>query len=155
MTQQYILDENVVILAQRGQNDIGERDLTCQELITRIIRICHSIVFDPVLREKYLRQLNRIRTGETQDDFRVLSTIVNASRVEGKVIMRPVAVPFPEETSIPPGSRDDREIVRLAVESKAILVTADSPLRNDLNSCGIQEVYDLQILSPDEALKDL
>ena len=69
--------------------------------------------------------------------------------------MRPVAAPFPEETSIPPGSRDDREIVRLAVESKAILVTADSPLRNDLNSCGIQEVYDLQILSPDEALKDL
>ena len=155
MTQRCILDENVVILAQRGQNERGERDLTCQELITRIIRICHSIVFDPILREKYLRQLNRIRTGETQDDFRVLSTIVNASRVEGKVIMRPVASPFAEEVSIPQGSQDDVELVRLAVETRAILVTADSPLRNDLNSCGVQEAYDLQILSPDEALKNL
>ncbi|MCI0440894.1 MAG: hypothetical protein L0177_17445 [Chloroflexi bacterium] len=155
MTQRYILDENVVILAQRGQNERGEQDYACRELITRIIRICHSIVFDPILREKYLRQVNRIRTGETQDDFRVLSTIVNASRVEGKVIMRPVALPFPEETAIPQGSQDDRYIVRLAVETRAILVTTDAALKDDLNSCGVQEAYSLQLLSPDEALKVL
>ena len=60
--------------------------------------------------------------------------------------------PFPEESDIPQGSQDDAFIVRLAVETGAILVTADQPLRNDLASSGIQTRYNLNILSPEAAL---
>ncbi len=35
MTQRFILDENVVIFAQLEQNEQGEKDSTCLELITR------------------------------------------------------------------------------------------------------------------------
>ena len=56
MTQRFILHENVVILAQKGENDSGERDPTCMELLTRIIRICHTLVLDVNLWVKYQSQ---------------------------------------------------------------------------------------------------
>lgn len=153
MTQQYILDENVFILAQKGENDRGQRDPTCTNLLTQIIRICHTIVLGPILREKYLRQLNDLRDSDYQTGPHILSVLTNAFRTEGKIDLRQASPSFPEEESIPAGSRDDTLIVRLAVESRAALVTTDAPLRDDLNSCGIQENYGLEIYSPEEALK--
>ena len=47
MTQRYILDENIVILAQKQENDSAEPDATCLTLFNKIIEICHTIVFDP------------------------------------------------------------------------------------------------------------
>ena len=61
MTQRFILDENIVICGQLGTDAKGELDLTCSELVTRIIRICHPMVLDYNLRERHLRQLNRPR----------------------------------------------------------------------------------------------
>ena len=46
MTRQFILDENVIILAQRKADPQGNYDATCLNLIDRIIEICHSIVID-------------------------------------------------------------------------------------------------------------
>ena len=153
MTQRYILDENVMILAQKGENDQGQRDNACLDLITRIIRICHTIVLDSILIEKYYRQLNSLRENEYQIGPQILSVLNNAFRTEGKIELRQTPSPFPEEESIPVGSRDDKPIVRLVVESRAALVTTDAPLRDGLNSCGIQENYDLDIYAPEEALK--
>ena len=155
MTQRFILDENIVILAQKAENDNEEPDTICLELVTRIIRICHTIVLDFSLREKFLQQLNLPRSDQPQVGFRVLPVLANALRREGKIDLRPNAPSFPEEGRIPQGSQDDLEMVRLAVETRAKLVTTDTPLMDDLNSCGIQEAYDLLILSPGEALKDL
>ena len=53
MTQRFILDENVAILAQKLENDHGDTDTTCLRLFNEIIEICHSIVFDATLWEKY------------------------------------------------------------------------------------------------------
>jgi len=62
---------------------------------------------------------------------------------------------FPEEVEIPQGSQDDVQLVRLAVESGAALVTTDRALMEDLNSCGVQEKYGLRVLLPDHALSSL
>lgn len=156
MTQRFILDENIVIFAQLGTDDKGQPDITCLELITRIIRICHTLVADPSLWGKYHSQLNRPRHNEPQIDFRLLRVLREASQRVGKIEVRHNnAPPFPEETSIPPGSQDDVEIVRLTVETRDALVTTDTPLRSDLNDCGVQEAYHLHILSPAEALGQL
>ena len=77
MTQRFILDENIVILAatsghcnllndaaihlgrkhsdlaEKGETDRGEPDLSCRTLFTQIIEICHTIVLDPTLWDKY------------------------------------------------------------------------------------------------------
>ena len=156
MTQQFILDENIVILAQKGENDKGERDPTCLQLFTQIIRICHIIVLDPNLRERYLQQLNLPRHHDPRSGFRLVPILINAERREGKVDNRPSnPAAFAEEGDIPQGSQDDVEIVRLAVETGATLVTTDGKLRDDLNSCGVGERYSLQVLSPEEALERL
>ncbi len=59
--KQFILDENVLILAQTGINDQGEPDATCSNLVNGIIRICHTIVIDLALYGKYQHQLNQAR----------------------------------------------------------------------------------------------
>ena len=91
-----------------------------------------------------------------QVGVRVLSVLANAVRTAGKLDIRNADAPtFPEEASIPTGSRDDLEIVRLAVETGDTLVTTDVNLSHDLNACGILEAYNLRLLSPGEALERL
>jgi len=72
-----------------------------------------------------------------------------------KVEFRANAEPFPDEGNIPQGSKDDVQVVRLAVETRATLVTTDESLRNDLDACGVEETYRLRLLSPSEALDEL
>ena len=156
MTQRFILDENIVIYAQLGQNERGDKDTTCAELIGQIIRICHTIVADPNLWNKYQSQLNRPRHNEPQIGSVLLRVLRNASQRDGKLDIKHNDAPsFPEEANIPQGSQDDVHIVRLVVETGATLVTTDDALKNELNSCGVQETYNLQILSPAEALQQL
>ena len=156
MTQRFILDENVIILAQEGEDQSGKRDTTCLRLVEHIIEICHTLVLDHALWDKYYRQLSRPRHAHPLTGFRLIPVIAGAVRMAGKVDLRPgKAEPFPEEARIPTGSQDDVELVRLAVESGAPLVTTDDSLRDDLNACGVAEAYDLQLLSPREALDRL
>ncbi len=155
MTQRFILDENIVIYGQRETNEADERDLTCASLITRIIDICHTLVLDPPLREKYLQQLNRPSHQNPESGSLLLRVLANAFQRGDKVDFRTAARAFPEEDRIPQGSQDDIPIVRLAVATGATLVTTDQSLREDLYSCGVQDQYNLRILSPAQVLEAL
>ena len=155
MTQRFILDENIVIFAQKRENAESESDSTCLDLLTQIITICHAIVVDFNLWDKYQHQLGvRSRTG-AQAGSLVLALLDIARHTAGKIDFTHNAAPFPEEGDIPQGSQDDVPIVRLAVETGATLVTADRDLGPDLNSCGVQEKYNLRVLSPEEVLPKL
>ena len=46
-------------------------------------------------------------------------------------------------------------LVRLALETGAILVTTDTPLQEALTECGIQEANNLIVVSSEEALRYL
>ncbi len=156
MTPRFILDENVVILAQQGLDDEGAPSPVCAELVQQIIEICHTIVVDDILWDKFYEQLNRPGHQLPQVGpilFRVLcNALTTANKVDG---FGHTAASFDEEGSIPPGSTDHTYIVRLAVESGAILVTTDGALRDDLRESGIQDAYGLTVVSPDEALGEL
>ena len=156
MTPRFILDENVVILAQQGLDERGNPNPVCAELVQQIIEICHTIVVDDVLWDKFDGQLNRPGHQLPQVGpvlFRVLcNALATADKVDG---LGHTAPSFNEEGSIPPGSTDDTYIVRLAVESGAILVTADGDLRDDLRESGIQDTYGLTVVLPEEALEML
>ena len=156
MTTHFILDENVVILAQLGTDDQGDPSLACFDLIQRIIEICHPIVVDDVLWDKYMDQLFRPRNQVPQSGpgmARVLREALGRSnKVNG---IGHVAPEFEDEAKIPPGSQDDVFLVRLALETGAILVTTDTPLQEALTECGIQEANNLIVVSPEEALRYL
>lgn len=155
MTQRFILDENVVILAQTQETAQGETDLTCLNLLNQIIDICHTMVMDSNLWGKYQTHLHRLRLEDPQSSPLLFRLFNNAIQIHNKVEFRNNAAEFPEESNIPQGSQDDVPIVRVAVETGATLVTTDNALMEDLNSCGVQETYNLVLLSPEEALRGL
>ena len=156
MTQRFIVDENILILAQKEENDSGERDTTCRQLLNDIIEICHTIVFDPLLWDKHFHQLRSLPPDQPFGARSILRLLLLATQVDGKIANSGQnAALFPEEGQIPQGSLDDVPLVRLAVETRATLVTTDQPLRENLNSCGVQEAYNLKVLSPEEALTRL
>lgn len=155
MIQRFILDENVFICAQLKTNILGEPDHTCLELLQRILDICHPILFDDELYGRIQRQLNRPPNQLRGFGAALLRTLSVAATRPGKLEYLEVAPQFPEEDDIPQGSRDDKFIVRLAVESGATLVTADAALRDDLASSSIQTRYGFNVLSPEVALASL
>ena len=156
--KQFILDENVLIFAQTGLNEHDEPDSTCAIVVNSIIRICHTIVINIPLYERYQHQLNSARHRPTNLGSAMLPQLMSALQIPGKIdgFDRIDAPQFDGENEIPQGSQDDVPVlVRLAVETGATLVTADQPLRNDLASSGIQSRYNLSILSPADALTTL
>ncbi len=153
MTPRFILDENVAILAQRGQDEHGNPSAVCADLIQQIIEICHTIVVDDVLWDKIIEQLTRPGYYHLQPGPFLVRILSHALTIDGKVYgLGNTAPPFDEEGSIPVGSQDDTFLVRLAVATGAILVTADGALRDDLVSCGVQSAHGLTVVSPEDAL---
>ena len=153
MTQRFIIDENVAILAQKGENDRGEEDNTCRQLLDSIIEICHSMVFDLVLWDKFYRQLRNLPPDQPFGP-RSLLRILHLALERGDKIQNigEEAQGFPEEGDIPRGSKDDVYLVRLAIVTEATLVTTDTRLREDLASSGVEGRYNLSVVSPQEAL---
>ncbi len=160
MTSRFILDENVVIYAHRGLNEYDEPNLDCRNLFERIANEDdRTFVVDDVLWGKYDHQLfNPVYFDSERGPFlriRLWELLRREGKVEG---LGHSAPPFPEEIDIPPGSLDDKFIVRLAVEEAGrdtALVTTDQPLRDDLASSSIQARYRLNVLSPEGALASL
>ena len=152
MTPSFILDENIVILAQEGQDEYGNTDPGCANLVQQIIEICHTLVVDDVLWDKYFEQL--YHPGYHHPDMGpfLIRALYNALTVSEKVDGLGHTAPImDDEGLIPHGSQDDVYLVRLAVETGAVLVTTDGPLRDDLEACGIQSKYDLTVVSPEDA----
>ena len=156
MTQRFVLDENIVILAQTGMDDHQNPDTNCYDLIMGIIEICHSIVTDDELWVRYERQLYSRSNQRLTIGPDIMITLLDAITRQDKIERLPrIAYPFEGEESIPAGSLDDRFLVRLAVETGATLVTTDEPLRDALREFGIQETHNLTVVSPEEALGHL
>ena len=154
MTPRFILDENVVILAQQGLDKYGNTNPACADLIQKIIEICHTIVVDDVLWDKYIEQLNHPGYHHPNLGPFLIRSLWNALTVSEKVDGLGHTAPImDDEGSIPSGSQDDAYLVRLAVEKGATLVTTDGPLRDDLVSCGILSQYSLNVVSPEDALE--
>lgn len=156
MTPRFILDENVVICAQLGVDQHNDPSHICADLIQQIIEICHTLVVDDALWDRYEEQLHRPRHAHPTLGPFLMRVLWNALTTAGKVDwLGRTASSFDDEGVIPTGSRDDTFIVRLAVETGAMLVTADEPLRADLRDSGLEQQYGLSVLAPEEALHQL
>ena len=155
LKKQFILDENVLISAQTGLNDREQPDPTCTNLVNNIIRICHTIVIDTSLFNRYRRQLNRSRNRPTIYGAAMMPVLMRAIQVPGKYdrFDRASAPPFEGEKTIPQGSQDDVPVsVRLAVQTGATLVTTDGPLREHLAMSHFEFLRELHVVTPQEAL---
>lgn len=160
MTRRFILDENIIILAQKQQDDRGNVDSTCLRLVQGILNSPRAFMgVDYFLWNQYRSQLNRLPYHSIVRPH-LLSVLAragvgppnDAGQWTYKVTLLPDAPDFPGETDIQQHGQGDVEIVRLAIATASVLVTTDQPLLSDLESSGIQAAHSLQVVSPAAAL---
>ena len=84
-----------------------------------------------------------------------MPVLMRAIQVPGKYdrFDRVSAPPFDGEETIPQGSQDDVQVsVRLAVQTRATLVTTDGPLKEHLETSQVEVLRGLTVVTPQEAL---
>ena len=137
----------VIYHAIKGVDEAENPDQTSGELVRLIGENCHTVVADNELAERYSRHLKELLSIPSllykTTEF-LWGVIYNAS----KFVVE--ATPAPE---LPPGvrvPRGDEYVLRAALVSNAVVVTADTRLLNDINS---QPVLGLTALTPSDALE--
>jgi hypothetical protein len=140
----------VLYHAIKGVDEAEIPDSTCADLVQLIGENCHGIVVDMTVKERYdhhLSQLFRHPQYQTQAALFLAGIVHNPKK-------------FIVETSEPPElptsvigdvPREDRYIVRAALISHPIVVTAEERLRNGINKH--REILSLMAIAPAEALK--
>ena len=138
----------VIYFAIQEVDEKGEADETCTELIRLIGANCHSIIVDRILADKYWAHAG-MPFGKppllSPASLFITQVLANSS----KLIREDTDAP-----ELPPGvhvPREDEYVVRAALISKPIVVTAERKLLNAINA----QVADLRLkaATPAEALE--
>ncbi len=147
MRHKFLLDVNILHHAVRGVDEHDRPDGTAADLIGAIVRICHTLTIHESLLRKYWSDL--------QELFTVRSPHLEPLFFVNQIIRRPDKrileyEPLPE---LPPGvtiPAEDVEVVRAALISRPIIVSADGELREAIKGC---PVLGLTAYTPKEALE--
>ncbi len=104
MTPRYILDENVVIYAQKGLDEYDNPNLDCADLVDKIVDDnLLTVVVDDILWDKYDDQLNNPAHYHTERGPYLMLRLWEILQIPGKVDgLGHTAPEFPEENEIPP-----------------------------------------------------
>lgn len=149
--RKFVLDENVLILAAKQEDEHGKTNDTCLRLFHRIVEICHSLVLDAAIWNKYCHQLSHLSGVEYQTPH-LLHELRELSANPEKLVFETNPAELPEEASLSSKAMDNVEFIRRAIASSAILVTTDTPLRDELREKGVIARYGLEVLLPGELL---
>lgn len=156
MTRYFVLDENVIILAQKGENAQGERDTTCLRLLQSIAINNHALVMASSFWSKYssqTRTLERQGIPLTPRVMPIIRSLMSNSEtrfipdddlqvIEGLEQLTQMGVDV-----------GDRDFVRAAASVPgSIRVTADGPLTHRITAQGIDRQYGFRVLAPQDAL---
>jgi hypothetical protein len=137
----------VVYFAIKELDDEGKPDDTCTKLVQQIGQNCHGIVVDMTVKERYDLHLSELlshpqymtRTVLFLSDF-----VYNPAKFiieTGKPPKLPAGVKLP---------REDKYVVRAALISRPVIVTAEKKLLKAINT---QPALKLKALTPAEALE--
>jgi len=143
MKHTFVLDECVILFAQNFTNEHGNEDFTSSTLMHSIIVNCHKIAINEYLAKKYFEKI------EAAKGLHIIRLINHLLRNIDKYIFLTFAPDFPFEREIPV---DDLPIVKTAVHTQALFVTADGKLRRKIEELEIPRKYNIKVLDPKEAL---
>ena len=164
MKWHFVLDENILMFALKREDDHGEPDDTCLQVIQAIIRQCHAFVITSQIWGKYTGQVRSLERQRAFMEPGIMRTINLALRNDAKdtrwlqddQIHDVVGMNDLVLANIPHVDDGDQVFVNAAASVEgAILVTADRPLRAALLSHSIPERYRFRVHSPTETLDRL
>jgi hypothetical protein len=143
----FLLDENIIEFAQKGQDAYGNEDYACATLIHIIAQNCHKVVIDSYLKECYRKKLKNSRQPGGMMIIKLINFFIANS---DKHAIPSVIIDLPYEDQIP---TDDVPIVKRAVSMGAILVTSDVRLQEKIKKAKKPRNHNLKVLNPKEAIK--
>jgi rRNA-processing protein FCF1 len=143
---QFLLDENILYHAARGVDEHDRPDKTAADLIRSIARICHGLTIHQLLLEKYWRILQKLRQQLPSASQALFFITVFMKNLAKRTLEYDELPELPAGVRIP---RKDEPIVRAALISFPIIVTADEELRDAIRN---QPVLGLTALNAKEAL---
>jgi hypothetical protein len=144
----FLLDENILYHAIQGVDRHDQPDPTAAELLKAIAVICHGIFVHKYLLERYGNAFKKLREHPPRSDA-ALEFIKQLLHNSAKAIWEYSHLPdLPENLTLPD---EDRDIVRVALISRPILITNDSKLRETVNAH--YQILGLKALDAREALE--
>jgi hypothetical protein len=143
----FLLDDNILYHAIRGVDRHDQPDDTATRLIQTIVAVCHSLVIHDVVRVRYIRILDLLKSEKP----RFLSPTSFFRQVMNRAEKR--AFEYHALPTLPEGCADvprkDKYLVQAALLSHPLLVTSDEDLYNALKN---HPELGIEVLWPHEAL---
>ncbi|HYZ14009.1 MAG TPA: hypothetical protein VFA08_10460 [Actinomycetota bacterium] len=149
-----MLDENIVRLAQLQEDDKGKSNPDCLELILRIDRNCHSLVFPYSAWKRYVRHVESLPQSKlaTPRVLAILAALLLNADKDHRFLSDDDLPPVPEaEDVVKPA--DLPFVQAAAAVNGAILATTDGPLRIRVAAAGIDTKYSFIVEEPAVAVK--
>lgn len=123
---EFVVDENVVLNAVRGKNDLGKEAWAEGEFMHRLFRVPSKVFVNEAIAKKFFAMGAKIRAGSRPEDCNnkvykdMAAMLKNTARVT-----------YVEGTRVEwPGLKKcDREFVGVALQTGGVLVTSDARLR--------------------------
>lgn len=146
MTTYLILDENIIILSAKVEDEQGNPDNTCTELISDILSNQDIIRVNVELFENYTNVLKSLESRIHSTSYTV--KLLNLLRGAGSIhFWTSDLYELENEEQLPD---DDIYLVRLAAGSRTDLVSTDSPLGKAMSDAKILTKYRIRFLEPQQ-----
>ncbi|HYS73771.1 MAG TPA: hypothetical protein VEO96_07310 [Thermoplasmata archaeon] len=144
----FLLDENLLYEAHAGVNEKGREDYSAGRLVLAIADKCHKIALDNELRKRYQSKLKELESVRGQAAVNVSKVLNLIMRNSGKVY-----VPLSRTTHLSGDvPDDDRPLVELAIDARALFITTDDRLISRLGKLSILTKHRLEVLRPEDAV---
>lgn len=149
MKRHFVLDENIIVFAQKGENEHGEPDTVCLQLIQAIERNCHALVIGESFWGRYSGQVRALERQRVPLVPRVMAIIGK----DTQFVANERLVAIAGLNRLLGVDEGDRDFVRAATSVPgAILVTRDGPLATAVAEQGIAQEHGFAVLVPEGAL---
>ena len=145
MTLYLVLDENIIVLAAKVQDDKGNLDPTCALLIGEISKKGDIIKCNDELYQKYCKKLKKLLPRFPSSAYTTKLLIYLHSA--GKIQFHNHLPKLRGEGSIP---HDDVYIIRLVVYTKSTLVSTDRRLEKKLIESKIMSKHGIRFQQPSQ-----
>ncbi len=146
MRHRFLLDENIIYHAIRGVDRHDNPDRTATRLILAIVKICHSLVVHNDILVRYVRILERLKHDRAPHLDPGYFFNLLFKRADKRTIDYDALPELPPDCMVP---RKDEYLVRAALVSHPLLVTADEALYDAVKK---NPELAIEVLWPDEAL---
>ncbi len=162
MKRHFVLDENVIDLAFKGEDEFGNRDASCAVLLRSAADNCHALVLYRPFFGAYLRRINALSIRRDN----IFATLMGALmllvqdlnkdtrylRDEDLPVIGGLETLGGVDVAAPGGVGDDLFVRAAAAVEGSILVTTDRPLTEALQSRGIDGRYGFRVIHPRESV---